>query len=113
MTTRTERRCVLCQQSVDSDSVASVPKTPTAHCAVFVDKQQTIFTEIWAWFSVAKNSPLQSLCGLEIDGVPHRAIATDLAGALKLAPFIEQASRKTGEKFELVRFVKAETPVRL
>ncbi len=106
MTTQTSH-CVLCQTPLKESHPAAIP-IPTK-CSVFVNKCDSLITEIWAWLGTSKESPLEGMSGLVIDGVPHRAISESFEGALKIAPFLKAATMQTGDHFKLTRFVKDKT----
>ncbi len=113
MATQTDSRCVLCQNPLHNSHPAAVPAKAVpiraSKCSVFVNKCDSLITELWVWIGLTNESPLEGLCGLVIDDVPHRAISETFEGALKITPFLKAAANQTGEHFKLVRFVQEKT----
>lgn len=98
-------RCVLCRTPLEESHLAAVKPTETK-CSVFVNQHDSLINELWAWVSSSTESPLEGMCGLIIDDVPHRAISESFEVALKILPFLKSAAAQSKDQFKLVRFVK-------
>lgn len=94
------------------DQLSRITKTASTiipDVSVFVEKQDSFLNEFFVWISHSKSSPLESMSGMVVNGISHRAIFDSLEGAMKFLPFLDQAAKNSDMKFKLVRFTKERT----